>query len=38
VVSEDVEGEQLNADRRKHTITVPANGERVVRVTYATRY
>jgi len=38
VVSEDVEGEQINADRRKYKVTVPANGERVVRVTYATRY
>jgi len=38
VVSEDVPGKQLNADRRKYTVTVPANGERVVRVTYATRY
>ncbi|MDG2004373.1 MAG: DUF4139 domain-containing protein [Novosphingobium sp.] len=38
VVSEDVPGEQLNADRRKFVISVPANGEREVRVTYATRY
>jgi len=38
VVSEDVPGEQINADRRKYTITVPANGKREVRVTYATRY
>ena len=38
VVSEDVTGEQLNADRRKYVISVPANGEREVRVTYATRY
>lgn len=38
VVSEDVQGEQLNADRRKWTVPVPANGERVVRVTYETRY
>ena len=38
VTSEDVPGEQLNADSRKYAITVPANGERVVRVTYATRY
>lgn len=38
VVSEDVPGEQLNADKRKYVISVPANGERVVRVTYATRY
>lgn len=38
VVSEDVQGEQINAGRRKYTVTVPANGERVVRVIYATRY
>ena len=38
VVSEDGPGKQLNADRRKYTVTVPANGERVFRVTYATRY
>ena len=38
VTSEDVPGEQLNADRRKFTVTVPANGTRVVRVTYETRY
>ena len=38
VVSEDVPGEQLNADRRKYTISIPANGKRVVRVTYATRW
>ncbi|HSG33807.1 MAG TPA: DUF4139 domain-containing protein [Sphingomonadaceae bacterium] len=38
VVSEDVAGEQINSDRRKYTITVPANGEREVRVTYATKY
>jgi hypothetical protein len=38
VVSEDVPGEQLNADRRKYVITVPANGRREVRVTYETRY
>lgn len=38
VVSEDVPGEQLNADRRKWTVPVPANGERIVRVTYETRY
>ena len=29
---------QLNADRRKYVVTVPANGRRVVRVTYETRY
>jgi hypothetical protein len=38
VVSEDVAGEQLNADRRKYVIEVPANGRREVRVTYETRY
>lgn len=38
VVSEDIPGEQLNADRRKWVIPVPAEGERVVRVTYETRY
>lgn len=38
VTSEDVEGVQINADRRRYTVNVPANGERVVRVTYATRY
>jgi hypothetical protein len=38
VTSEDVPGEQLNAGNRKYVITVPANGKRVVRVTYETRY
>ncbi|MGQ7829374.1 DUF4139 domain-containing protein [Altererythrobacter sp. Z27] len=38
ILSEDVPGKQLNADKREYVITVPANGERVVRVTYATRY
>ena len=38
VVSEDVPGTQLNADRRKYVVTVPANGRREVRVTYETRY
>jgi hypothetical protein len=38
VVSEDAPGVQLNADRRKYVITVPANGKREVRVTYETRY
>jgi hypothetical protein len=38
VVSEDVPGTQLNADRRKYVITVPANGKREVRVTFETRY
>jgi hypothetical protein len=38
VVSEDVPGEQLNADRRRYRVTVPANGRREMRVTYETRY
>ena len=38
IVSEDITGEQLNADRRKYVVPVPANGERVVRVTFETRY
>ncbi|MWV28333.1 DUF4139 domain-containing protein [Aurantiacibacter rhizosphaerae] len=38
VVSEDVEGEQLNHDNRLYRVSVPANGEREVRVTYETRY
>jgi hypothetical protein len=38
VVSEDLPGTQINADRRKYVITVPANGKREVRVTYETRY
>lgn len=38
IISEDVVGEQLNADRRKWIVTVPAEGERVIRVTYETRY
>jgi hypothetical protein len=38
VVSEDVPGVQLNADRRKYVIEVPANSKREVRVTYETRY
>lgn len=38
IESEDVPGEQINVDRRKYVVTVPANSERVVRVTYATRY
>lgn len=38
IVSEDIEGEQLNADRRKYTIPVPAEGKTVIRVTYETRY
>ena len=38
VVSEDVTGEQLNFDRRKWVVSVPAEGERTIRVTYETRY
>jgi hypothetical protein len=38
VTSEDVPGEQVNAGNRKYVISVPANGKRVVRVTYETRY
>ena len=38
VVSEDVAGEQLNIDDRRYRVSVPANGEREVRVTYETRY
>ncbi|ANU07696.1 DUF4139 domain-containing protein [Paraurantiacibacter namhicola] len=38
VVSEDVAGEQLDLDRRRYTVTVPANGKRVVEVTYETKY
>nr|WP_166175294.1 DUF4139 domain-containing protein [Altererythrobacter segetis] len=38
VTSEDVPGEQLNMGNRKYVISVPANGKRVVRVTYETRY
>jgi hypothetical protein len=38
VTAEDIKGEQLNADRRRYTIPVPAEGERVIRVTYETRY
>lgn len=38
VISEDVEGEQITADRRIYSVRVPANGERVVRVTYETKF
>lgn len=38
VVSEDVAGEQVNLDKRKYTVTVPAEGRREIRVTYETRY
>jgi hypothetical protein len=38
VTSEDVVGEQLNAGSRIYRVSVPANGTRVVRVTYQTKY
>ncbi len=38
ITSEDLPGEQVNADTRKYHVTVPANGKREVRVTYETRY
>lgn len=38
VSSEDVVGEQVNADRRRFLVPVPANGKRDVRVTFETRY
>ncbi len=38
IVSEDLPGEQLNADRRKWVVPVSAEGRRVIRVTYETRY
>jgi hypothetical protein len=38
IPAEDIKGEQLNADRRRYTVPIPAEGERVFRVTYETRY
>lgn len=38
ITSEDIKGEQLNADRRRYNVPIPAEGERVIRVTYETRY
>jgi hypothetical protein len=38
IVREDLPGEQINADQRKWKVNVPANGERIVRVVYETRY
>ena len=38
ITAEDVKGEQLNNDQRRYKIPVPAEGERVIRVTYETRY
>ncbi|MEL6486873.1 MAG: hypothetical protein AAFQ13_06995, partial [Pseudomonadota bacterium] len=38
VFGEEIAGEQLDYTRRKFTIPVPAEGERVIRVTYETRW
>ena len=38
IISEDVPGEQESISTRKWSVRVPANDERVVRVTYETRY
>jgi len=38
VTLEEIKGEQINADQRKYAVTIPAEGERVFRVTYETRY
>lgn len=38
IVSEDVPGEQINYSRRKYVVPVPAEGKRVIRVTYETRW
>lgn len=38
ILSEDVPGTQINADRREWTVAVPANGTRTVTVAYQTRY
>ncbi len=38
ITSEDIKGEQRNADQRRYKVPVPATGERVFRVTYETRY
>lgn len=38
IPAEDVPGTQINAGTRRYAVTVPANGNRVVRVTYETRY
>lgn len=38
VTVEDIKGEQINIDQRKYVVPVPAEGERVIRVTYETRY
>ncbi len=38
IVSEDVPGRQINADRREWSVSVPANGKRTVTVVFETRY
>jgi len=38
ITAEDIKGEQINAGIRKYVVPVPAEGERVIRVTYETRY
>lgn len=38
IVSEDVPGRQVNADRREWTVSVPANGKRTVTVVFEARY
>lgn len=38
ITAEDIKGEQLNNDERRYKVPVPAEGERVIRVTYETRY
>lgn len=38
IVSETIEGEQLNYQRRKYVVPVPAEGETILRVTYDTRW
>ncbi|WP_420810958.1 DUF4139 domain-containing protein [Croceicoccus sediminis] len=38
VVSENLKGEQVNLDRRKWTVPVPANGDYELTVVYETRY
>jgi hypothetical protein len=38
IVSEDIEGDQLNLGSRKWVVPVPANGTREFRVTYEARY
>jgi len=38
ITSEDLPGKQINFDRRKWVVPVPANGTREFRVTYESRY